>query len=109
MARRGLVANCSWRRNKMKVLGSVRPEGYQPQGAGERSGSFGAATLGTGVGSISLRAALAASAEAVCASSNEPPLAAEVLRNSRRFMPGIEPPIPMIGKRGPNPNGGRLA
>src|ERR1035437_3941479 len=69
----------------MKVLGSVRPEGYQIQRAGERSGSIGPATFGTGADSISLRAGPAAS-EAVRASSSEPPAAVEVLRNSRRFM-----------------------
>src|ERR1035438_2125689 len=82
----------------MKVLGSVRPEGNQIQRAGERSGSPGAAALGGEAGWIRLRAAVEVSAGAACASSSEPPLAADVLRNSRRFIWGMEPQIAALGK-----------
>src|ERR1035437_2621164 len=75
----------------MKVLGRVRPEGNQIQRAGERSGSVGPVTVATDAGLTSLRASPTAAAEADCASRREPPLTAEVLRKSRRFMPGIEP------------------
>ena len=92
VARRGVAARSNSRRKRINVFGNVRPDGYQIQRAGDRSGRPDGGSAAAVTGSIRGPAVRAvSSADAVSVSSNELLLAtAEVLRNWRRFMPPLQ-------------------